>query len=469
MTSDHEHTDIIGYLDHFQPPGRLVGWAVDRAAPGDPPLTIVVSLRGVELGRAVADGFRDDLVQFGSGHCSFTMELAGEIEAVDFMHNHLTVTAVNGEKGSKDLPMGPYVQHVATLLEAGRLLAELPQGPSLLLEIAAGEFWRHGSAPGRSAMTAIVTNLRNSFLSGPAILQGGADRLSPMLLPAGLVSSDGSTTLGRDGYLFIVGGTNDVAGLGRLDPASPMVQSTADKWHQLVASRCALSGERRFLQVIMPEKSSVLPELLDFDMAMPTPTLCEIEKRLGVSESDSAVCISARHVLSRSKASQVFRRIDSHLTPYGSFVVFREIMERLGLGSIELPSFSIEEVNTGDLAFRFLGREIYETISTAAGPDFVQSRRHVRHHFPEGGGHIGRFHVWENNDAPIRKRAVAFGNSFMDGDANQSSLSYWLAGWFQEFHFIFSPDMDLAYVERIDPDVVICQTIERFLLHVPGS
>ena len=56
----------------------------------------------------------------------------------------------------------------------------------------------------------------------------------------------------------------------------------------------------------------------------------------------------------------------------------------------------------------------------------------------------------------------------MDGDDNQSSLSYWLAGWFEEFHFVFSPDLDQDYVDRINPDVVICQTIERFLLHVQG-
>ena len=469
MIISSETADIIGFVDHFQPPGRLIGWAVDRASPADPPLTVVVSLLGVELGRTLADGFRNDLVQFGSGHYSFALELSGAIGSIDFTSGRLTVTASNGGKGSRVLPMGPCVTSLTNLMEAGRLLAELPQEPGLLLDAAVGDFWLHGSAPSRSAMTSIVTNLRNGLLSGPAILHGGADRLSPMLLPAGLVSSDGSTTLGRDGYLFIVGGTNDVAGLGRLDPASPMVQGTADRWHQLIARRDALSGGRRFLQVIMPEKSSVLPELLDFDMAMPTPMLCELEKRLGVTRCDSSVCVSARHILSRSKTSQVFRRIDSHLTPYGSFVVFREIIERLGLGSIEQPPFTIEEVNTGDLAVRFLGREIYETISTAAVPDFVRSRRHVSQHVPAGGGHIGRFHVWENDAAPIRKTAVAFGNSFMDGDASQSSLSYWLAGWFKEFHFIFSPDMDQAYVERVDPDVVICQTIERFLLHLPGA
>jgi hypothetical protein len=46
-------------------------------------------------------------------------------------------------------------------------------------------------------------------------------------------------------------------------------------------------------------------------------------------------------------------------------------------------------------------------------------------------------------------------------------MSFWFARWFEKYHFIWSPAIDWAYVEAQGADIVIGQTIERFLDQVP--
>jgi hypothetical protein len=88
---------------------------------------------------------------------------------------------------------------------------------------------------------------------------------------------------------------------------------------------------------------------------------------------------------------------------------------------------------------------------------------------PPNGEHVGIRCVWTNTNAPVPLRVVAFGNSFFERGASGANLSWWAARWFREFHFIWSPFVDYDYIDRVAPDVVVCQTIERFLPMVPRA
>lgn len=70
--------------------------------------------------------------------------------------------------------------------------------------------------------------------------------------------------------------------------------------------------------------------------------------------------------------------------------------------------------------------------------------------------------------APIQKKVVVFGNSFFAGHLIQSSINYWMSIWFSEYHFLSSAAMSADYIGAEKPDIVICQTIERFLDVVPA-
>jgi alginate O-acetyltransferase complex protein AlgJ len=80
--------------------------------------------------------------------------------------------------------------------------------------------------------------------------------------------------------------------------------------------------------------------------------------------------------------------------------------------------------------------------------------------------HVGS-HVAYRNDAPsaARKRIMIFGDSYSSqrGDA----LTGMLAKTASEVEFIWSSNLDWAYIRRIRPDVVIYELAERFLTVVP--
>jgi hypothetical protein len=84
--------------------------------------------------------------------------------------------------------------------------------------------------------------------------------------------------------------------------------------------------------------------------------------------------------------------------------------------------------------------------------------------------YVGLEQSWLNPNAPFDVEVMAFGNSFF-GPANdqQNSMSFWFARYFKRYHTIWRSDMDHERVERVRPDIVICQTIERFLSTPPKS
>ena len=62
---------------------------------------------------------------------------------------------------------------------------------------------------------------------------------------------------------------------------------------------------------------------------------------------------------------------------------------------------------------------------------------------------------------------VAFGNSFFGAGEAPTTLGWWASRAFRAFLFHWSSEIDYAVVATQRPDVVICQTNERFLPAVP--
>ena len=164
-----------------------------------------------------------------------------------------------------------------------------------------------------------------------------------------------------------------------------------------------------------------------------------------------------------------FRKIDTHLTPRGAFAIFAEICAMLDRRLPAAVPFDRPYMASGDLAQRFFGHPLYEVCHAAHEPAFASGRSVIAERHPPRGHYHGKQQVFRNELAPIKLKAVVFGNSFFDGHVVQGSINYWMSIWFEEYHFVFSSEMDAAYVEREKPDVVLCQTIERFLETVPQS
>jgi hypothetical protein len=142
-------------------------------------------------------------------------------------------------------------------------------------------------------------------------------------------------------------------------------------------------------------------------------------------------------------------------------------MDRLRLPK-PAASFGLPQVTRCDLSDHFGGLQLYNRIAMplpetlaieGAGVELV--------HKVESVGHLGRRYIWRNRAAPIKKRVLAFGNSFFESGNMPQHLSWWFARWFQEFQFVWTNNLDRTIVDEYRPDIIVCQTIERFLAAAP--
>jgi hypothetical protein len=150
-------------------------------------------------------------------------------------------------------------------------------------------------------------------------------------------------------------------------------------------------------------------------------------------------------------------------------VLFLAMLRNMGFSSFPPLDLSAREIHIGDLATRLLGVELPEEYPMP-GREFAERggadvRLVVQENPAEG--HLGTRLVWQNLAAPFDVKVVAFANSFFERGGNARALSWWCSRAFREFHFIWTPDLDMDYVRAAAPDWVICQTIERFLLRPP--
>jgi hypothetical protein len=293
----------------------------------------------------------------------------------------------------------------------------------------------------------------NAFNAKLPVVQD-PQRLSGLLFPVGTVSTDGNAVLGHHGYVYLTEGTNFV--LSRYDRPRASSEAIAR------AERQARAG-RKFLHFTVPEKISTLPGNLGFDLKTPTDVLAIVEDRFRTNPADALVLSVLDEF--RGREEQCVTRLDSHQSIYGSFLITRMVARALGSHAFDDITFTAAAVRSGDLAFRFFSTPMYEVIPTpdvGVNPVLRNVPKRIALHEPGDGGHLGIRVIWRNDDAPLKMRAVAFGNSCFER-GGEGLLSWWFARLFQDFHFVWSNVVDDGYADSVNADLVIAQTMERFL------
>ncbi|RZT97607.1 hypothetical protein EV670_1998 [Rivibacter subsaxonicus] len=170
------------------------------------------------------------------------------------------------------------------------------------------------------------------------------------------------------------------------------------------------------------------------------------------------------------EAIDCFQLRDSHLSTEGARRVVVQVMNALDL-SFDEPTLEFEDrLLRGDLAGRFAGDQ-RELVRLATRVSFAGRSSHpvVVDSVDPSSGHKGMRRVWKNAAAPFPHRVVAMANSFFERGGASTQLSWWFSHLFAEFHFCWDPELDEDYVSKVSPDIVICQTIERFLRAVPAQ
>lgn len=303
---------------------------------------------------------------------------------------------------------------------------------------------------------AIIRNNDNTAIPAPSLTD-----LSAVQATAGLVSADGTATLGRNGFVYLTEGTNNV--LSRYDRKRASSERLAQGWIDLMDQRAERqkAAGRDFLQLVVPEKISAIPENLPFSLRTPTDLLALIEE--GMSRPERSYYLPVLPLF-RAEPERSFYRLDSHQSAYGSYKIADAVAQRFGSTALEGLPFETPAVRTGDLAFRLLGVPLHETVNdpTIDTVDFLAATpERVSAHLP-AQGHNGSRLVWRSDLAPIKRKVVVFGNSCFER-GGKWRLSWWFSRLFEEFHFVWDIDVLDDYADSVGADVVIGQTMERFM------
>ena len=460
-----------GHVNRFTPPDTFGGWAVDMQNADNANLEATVRLRGQPIGSVKANLHQPYLEQFGNGNFGFEIVCTEPVPFPAIYSGEVDILITDGPVEYGTLSVDWEIQLFARMLEASRLITDLSNFDQRMLRIMLNLITTHVPGPAVNAMGSVLTLIKSDrSLLPDTVAAFDGSQVSGLFFRTGIVSSDQSAMIGRDGHLFLIEGSNNVLDIFARPYGNDASAALTERWIALIKSRKSAveAVGARFIQIVIPDKIAITRELLDGSLSYPTATLAALETR-AASEIPSGCYLSGLTVLAALPFATAFRKIDTHLTPRGAFAIFAEICAMLGRRLATTVPFDLPYLTSGDLAQRFFGHPLYEVSYAAHEPAFASGRSVITERHPPQGRHIGMRQVFRNELAPIKLKAIVFGNSFFAGHVLQGSINYWMSIWFQDYHFVASPEMDTAYIERERPDVVLCQTIERFLDTVPQT
>ncbi len=287
---------------------------------------------------------------------------------------------------------------------------------------------------------------------------------------------------GRDGWLFLTGGTNRVlAQYGRPGVSRRLLW----RWRRIIADRvrtCARLNAT-YIHAVAPEKLTVYgdraPELALDPARAPVRRLA---RWLTASRGARAfVDLDAAFRAARQgdgDGPPLYLRTDSHWTLHGSEVAYRAILSRMGVA----PRADFEARRSGGTV-RFSGdlghklapiRHEQAPVTTfATGARRIYANDLLTELEAQGRGiaaHLGAHAVFRNDDPGADpRRLVIFGDSFCQHTSHSpvATLTALLADTFAEVHFLWSTSIDWHYLERVRPDFVLGEIAERFMIDLP--
>jgi alginate O-acetyltransferase complex protein AlgJ len=299
----------------------------------------------------------------------------------------------------------------------------------------------------------------------PAVVNVFHPDLADYALPPGTRSPDEVAIVGHDGSLFLCGGTN--SNLGQHLGTVEMAPTWESEWRQIVLARRAELGAMGLPNalLVVPDKLAVYEERYPEPLEKVGPR--PVERLL--ADPELGLLYPLAELRATAATEDVYLRTDTHLTFRGNEVLFRSLLEPLGIESA--PDFSALPMRSypsfGDLGSKFEPGivSIMHEPNTLGAAEIVEDNRAE---IEAVGGHIGTRRVFRNENATDPRVAVIFGDSFGFSAAYYQGVSWFMAQVFRETHFVWVPfGWDPDYTRRIGAEAVLIQGAERFVGRVP--
>lgn len=151
-----------------------------------------------------------------------------------------------------------------------------------------------------------------------------------------------------------------------------------------------------------------------------------------------------------------FLKTDTHTTPYGSWLILKNILLKLDLDFEYTPEFKESHI-LGDLN-RMLGISTEEEYLEFVSFNGHKTKVYDVNNYPGVKGNTGRIRILKNVNPIIDKRVLIFGDSFFN-----YNLNFIMANIFKEVIFFRSPHFLYEIVDFIKPDIILTGQAERYL------
>ena len=283
---------------------------------------------------------------------------------------------------------------------------------------------------------------------------------------------------GTDGWLFLVGGTNQVAN-AYLDENGEFDGIIAQWAQRLKARREAANAiGARYCHLIAPEKLSIYGDRIEvLKLARNNGLGARLSRAAATSGIEEVVANPTNYMERMKNDYLLYWKTDTHWTFHGCLCAYQILCGKLGIKpSIEIGSARYQTGTiTLDLGAK-MDPPITELFTLA---DFVRKARlvssnalvnyKVKHDRENDAGlHVGSNVVYVNfSDTAVPRKVVLFGDSF--AEYRPHLLTGMLAETFAEVHFVWSTSIDWTYVNRVKPDILLTEATERFLTRVPDD
>lgn len=275
------------------------------------------------------------------------------------------------------------------------------------------------------------------------------------------------------GYLFLSQGSNRLADQYHMSEKEAQHQTM--KVMAVCKSRHDLCLGRgiKFLEILIPEKSSVLkPRVQDY-IDGPTPLYRNLVK--GMKGIDWFIDLYP-HLSGFVSYTQGGTHLNFAGAAKAACVILQHLNYNVQISYDELRDYYVPYdllamlTTTNSKGSReqrpFYERVDYVTAMSVGGYKLVPICVHSID--PPGGEHIGVQRFYKCDKAPIDASCLCFGNSFFERGYACTQLTWHFARLFKTFAFIWSPHVNSEIIDSIKPDFVFHQTIERFLPSIQG-
>ncbi len=285
-------------------------------------------------------------------------------------------------------------------------------------------------------------------------------------LQPGARSADGIAIVGREGWLFLCGGTN--ANLDQYVGAVELGPGWLQEWREVIGRREAEARELGLAtaMLVVPDKLAVYEERYPEELRREGPR--PVERLLAVPDLPVVYPLAELRAAA-SAGEEVYMRTDTHLTFRGNQLLFASVLDALeverqpDLDALPFRSYPV----AGDLGVKF-DPQVVGIVSEPASLHHARIVEDNRAEIAAVDGHIGTRRVFRNERAPDPRVAVVFGDSFGFAAAHYQGVSWFLAQVFREVHFVWVPfGWDADYVRRVGAEAVLVQGAERFVARVP--